>query len=109
MRTNIHPKYNQGVKVTCASCGKTYTIGSTKESISIELCSNCHPYYTGKDNVLIDRDNMVDKFNKRLQAAQASAQDGISRRKKKQARGATASYANEPKLTLKDMLKKTQR
>lgn len=107
MRNDIHPKYNQGIKITCVSCGKVYTVGSTKDAISVELCSNCHPYYTGKENVLIDRDNMVDKFNKRLLAAKAN--DGISRRKKKQQRAGTAAYSPEQKLTLKDMLKKSQR
>lgn len=59
MQTTIHPKYYQA-KVTCA-CGNTFMVGSTKEQIQVEICSNCHPFYTGKQN-LVDTAGRVDRF-----------------------------------------------
>ncbi len=62
MKKDIHPKYFPQAKVTCA-CGNVFTIGSTVESLSVEICSNCHPFYTGKDK-LIDTAGRVDRFKK---------------------------------------------
>ncbi len=70
MKKDIHPTYYPDAKVTCA-CGNTFTIGSTKEKIQVEICYNCHPFYTGKDK-LIDTAGRVDKFKaKREKAAKA--------------------------------------
>lgn len=64
MQADIHPKYNQ-VEVTC-SCGNTFTTGSTlgKDALSIEVCSACHPFYTGKQK-LVDTAGRVDKFRQK--------------------------------------------
>ena len=63
MKPEIHPKYQQ-IDVTC-SCGNSFSTGSTKaENMSIEVCSQCHPFYTGKQKTL-DTAGQVDKFNKR--------------------------------------------
>jgi len=63
MKPEIHPKY-QEITVSC-SCGNTFTTGSTQgENMSIEVCSQCHPFYTGKQKTL-DTAGQVDKFNKR--------------------------------------------
>jgi large subunit ribosomal protein L31 len=62
MRTGIHPKYKQ-VNVSC-SCGATWTTGSTTDEIKLDICSNCHPFYTGTQR-LIDTAGRVDKFRKR--------------------------------------------
>lgn len=70
MKTDIHPTYFQSATISCA-CGKTYVIGSTKEKIEIEICANCHPFYTGKEK-LIDTAGRVQKFEHRR--AQASRQ-----------------------------------
>jgi len=64
MKKDIHPKYYPNCKVHCA-CGNSFEVGSTKESIETEVCSKCHPFYTGKDKV-IDTAGRVDKFKKRL-------------------------------------------
>jgi len=64
MQKNIHPKYYNKCLVTCA-CGNTFTIGSTRESFNIEICSKCHPFYTGKEKI-IDAVGQVQKFRKRL-------------------------------------------
>lgn len=67
MKKDIHPKYNENITVKCA-CGSTFTVGSTKEEISVEVCSKCHPFYTGQEKVM-DTAGRVDKFKKRQEAA----------------------------------------
>jgi len=62
MRTGIHPKYQQ-IKVSC-SCGATWSTGSTSQDMKLDICSNCHPFYTGTQR-LIDTAGRVDKFRKR--------------------------------------------
>lgn len=64
MKQDIHPKYYTNTKVSCA-CGNAFEVGSTKESIEVEICSNCHPFYTGKAKT-IDAMGRVERFNKRL-------------------------------------------
>lgn len=65
MKEKIHPQYNE-VTVKCA-CGETFTTGSTKktDTIKVEICSKCHPFYTGKQK-FVDQGGRVDKFNKRF-------------------------------------------
>lgn len=67
MKSDIHPTYHSQAKAICA-CGATYTVGSTTEDISVEICSACHPFYTGLDKVL-DTTGRVDKFKKRAALA----------------------------------------
>lgn len=62
MKIAIHPTYTHTAKVTCA-CGNTFTTGSTVEELRVEICSNCHPFYTGKQN-LVDTAGRVDRFTK---------------------------------------------
>ncbi len=64
MKENIHPKYYPDARVKCA-CGNTFTVGSTKEFIETEICSKCHPFYTGKEK-LVDTMGRIEKFRKRL-------------------------------------------
>ncbi len=63
MKTDIHPHYFPEAHVTCA-CGNSFTVGSTKEKISVEICSACHPFYTGTDKVM-DTAGRVEKFKAR--------------------------------------------
>ena len=63
MKEGIHPDYKQ-TTIRCA-CGETFTTGSTKEDIFVEICSKCHPFYTGKQK-LVDTGGRVEKFNKRF-------------------------------------------
>ena len=67
MKTETHPTYFPEAKVTCA-CGRTFTVGSTKEKLQVEICSNCHPFFTGKEN-LLDTAGRVEKFKARRAAA----------------------------------------
>ncbi len=64
MQQGIHPKYYSDAKVKCA-CGNTWTTGSTMPEIEVEICSNCHPFYTGKEKVL-DTRGRIDRFQKRM-------------------------------------------
>jgi large subunit ribosomal protein L31 len=65
MKRDIHPKYFPAAKAVCA-CGKEYVIGSTLEKIEVEICSSCHPFYSGADKV-IDTAGRVGKFKKRVE------------------------------------------
>ena len=69
MKKDIHPTYYPKAKVSCA-CGNTFTVGATKESYEIEICSSCHPFYTGKEKIL-DTLGQVQKFRKRLSQKKA--------------------------------------
>ena len=64
MKKDIHPKYYPNARVLCA-CGNSFTVGATKEFIEIEICSKCHPFYTGKKKI-IDTMGRVQRFKKRL-------------------------------------------
>lgn len=68
MKNNIHPQYHSQGKITCANCGKEFTVGTTKDDLKIEICSACHPFFTGK-KVLIDTEGRVDKFRKLAEGA----------------------------------------
>ncbi|GAB4437230.1 MAG: 50S ribosomal protein L31 [bacterium] len=62
MKKGIHPEYGKAV-VKCA-CGNTFETGSTRKEIHVEICSNCHPFYTGKQKFL-DSAGRIEKFNKK--------------------------------------------
>ncbi|GAB4479972.1 MAG: hypothetical protein OHK0031_00760 [Anaerolineales bacterium] len=70
MKAEIHPKYYPDAKVSCASCGSTWTTGSTRKEIRVEICSNCHPFFSGETSRIIDIEGQVDRFYKKLQARQ---------------------------------------
>lgn len=72
MKQGIHPQYYPEATVHCA-CGKTWTTGSTSEKLDIEICSNCHPFYTGNQKVL-DTRGRIDKFQKRASKALPKAE-----------------------------------
>jgi len=64
MKTDIHPQYFPKTQVQCA-CGAKFIVGSTREKMEVEICSKCHPFYTGKEK-LIDTAGRVERFKKRL-------------------------------------------
>lgn len=66
MKKDIHPVYFPEATVTCA-CGNSWTTGSTQEAIRTDICSNCHPFYTGEQRI-VDTEGQVDRFMKKLQA-----------------------------------------
>lgn len=63
MKKDTHPTYYPDAKVICA-CGNEFSVGSTVKEIHIELCSNCHPFYTGKQKI-VDSGGRVDRFRKK--------------------------------------------
>jgi large subunit ribosomal protein L31 len=63
MKDKIHPKYYEDAKVTCL-CGNTFTLGSTKREIRVEVCGKCHPFYTGEQRI-VDSMGRVERFKKR--------------------------------------------
>jgi large subunit ribosomal protein L31 len=67
MKEKIHPKYYPDAQVIC-SCGNTWTTGSTKKQLRVELCSKCHPYFTGEQRI-VDTAGRVEKFKKRYKLA----------------------------------------
>ena len=70
MKDKIHPTYYPDAKVTCASCGRTWVTGSTKKEFRVDICSNCHPFFTGESQRILDIEGQVDRFYKKLSARQ---------------------------------------
>lgn len=66
MKKDIHPQYYDKCQVTCA-CGNSFVTGSTKKELKVELCSACHPFYTGKQK-LVDTARRVEKFQAKVEA-----------------------------------------
>jgi large subunit ribosomal protein L31 len=89
MKKDTHPTYYTNAKVTCA-CGNTFTVGSTKKDIHVEICSVCHPFWTGVEKV-VDTAGRVEKFKARSAAAE-KAKAG-----KREAAKATASKGKTKK------------
>ncbi len=103
MKKNTHPQYYEDLKITCA-CGNVIIAGSTKKELRTEICSACHPFYTGKQK-LIDTAGRVDKFRAKIKKTQelkeqkvkladdvkaqkvAEAMDGGTSKKKTAAKG----------------------
>jgi large subunit ribosomal protein L31 len=65
MKTDIHPAYHQA-QISCGSCGTAFTVGSTRKELRVDVCSNCHPFYTGKQTI-VDTAGQVERFQKRLE------------------------------------------
>jgi len=68
MKENIHPTYYNEVVAKCA-CGESFVTGSTKKAIHVEICSKCHPFFTGKQK-LVDTGGRIEKFRKKFGMAE---------------------------------------
>lgn len=93
MKQAIHPQYFENANVIC-QCGNTFTIGSTQEIIHVELCSKCHPFYTGEQR-FVDSGSRIQKFQQKQEVAKLH----ITKKKE----NAAKKEANAPK-TLREML-----
>lgn len=82
MKKDIHPEYFANAVISCA-CGSSYNVGSTLQSIQVELCADCHPFYTGKQKI-IDTARRVEKFETRL-AKKAGSITGKKAKREKRA------------------------
>ncbi len=71
MKTGIHPNYHPQAMVTC-SCGNPFEPGSTSESLKVEICSACHPFFTGEQRI-VDTEGRVERLRRRYQLAQEAA------------------------------------
>lgn len=81
MKQEIHPEYYPEATVVC-SCGNTFTVGATKETIQTDVCGECHPFFTGEQRI-VDSAGQVDRFMRRLQAAEEMAEDRRERTSEK--------------------------
>jgi large subunit ribosomal protein L31 len=95
MKSAIHPKWFPNAVVSCV-CGNTFTVGATKDKIQVDICANCHPFYTGEMK-FVDTMGRVEKFQTKQKNAKTS---GYVPKKKKQQ---MAANATAPK-SLKEML-----
>ncbi len=105
MRSNIHPQVYTDAKVTCV-CGANFATTSTKQNITVEICSNCHPFYTGQQK-FVDTEGRIDKFAKKLKLSEAKAKavaDIKSTKKDKK----TGSKQSASKVTLKEILESSK-
>ncbi len=80
MKTKIHPEYKK-TKVTCAGCGTSFESYSTVSEMNVDVCSNCHPFYTGKQK-LVDTAGRVDRFRAKTAAAEAK-KEALSKKAQK--------------------------
>lgn len=96
MKQAIHPQYFEEAQVICA-CGNKFTTGSTTEMIRVELCSNCHPFYTGEQR-FVDSASRIQKFQKKQEVAKLHITTKKAKEEKK---------SNAPK-TLREMLLEIQ-
>lgn len=94
MKANIHPKYYE-TQVVCA-CGNRFTIGSTLETIHVELCSKCHPFYTGEQR-FVDTASRIQKFQKKQEVAKTYVNKKVKKENEQKEKN------NEPR-TLREML-----
>ena len=99
MKAKIHPAYHKDAKITCV-CGNVITVGSTVPNIEVELCSSCHPFYTGK-KVLVDTEGRVQKFkNKQAAKAGMSAQTKKEKSEKRASVRADKKKAKQPEFLI---------
>ena len=99
MKVNTHPQYFDDAVVTCA-CGNKFTTGSTMEAIKVDICSNCHPLFTGQQK-FVDTLGQVERFQRRVQTSEAKAQ---VKKQVIEARRAKAAPERGERQSLKDLL-----
>ncbi len=99
MKASIHPQYFIDANVVC-SCGNTFTVGSTQATIHIELCSKCHPFYTGEER-FVDSASRIQKFEQKQQIAKKYLAEKVIKKELKKQKD------SGPK-TLREMLLETK-
>lgn len=104
MKANIHPEWHKDTKITCV-CGNTFTCGSTLPEIRVEICSACHPFYTGTQK-FVDTQGQVEKFSKSVEVAKVKQ---VEREKILANRAAKIQIEKTEKPTLRDLLMKARK
>jgi len=100
MKKGIHPTYYKEAKVTCA-CGNSFTTGSTKPEIRVEICNKCHPFFTGTEK-FIDTEGRVERFQRQKQEAETTKATAKKKTENKQ-------EERERPRTLKEMMEFIQK
>ena len=107
MKADIHPTYNTKAKVTCA-CGNTFATGSTVDTIFVELCSECHPFYTGKQK-LVDTAGRVDKFKEKMAKVEEASKGKRGKSAKRAAKNAKRQESEEAPIAKKPKAPKVKK
>ena len=105
MKDGIHPKVHKNSTVTCA-CGNSFATISTRDSITVEICSMCHPFYTGQQK-FIDAEGRIDKFIKKQKVSEDKKKVAQEVKKKKARKKTKKSTDVQP--SLKEMLEKARK
>lgn len=101
MKKDIHPKLYKNTVVTCA-CGNTFVTQSTSESINIDICNNCHPFFTGQQKY-VDTEGRIEKFEKKLKVSKERAKEKTKTKKEK------SKDKESNKLSLKKLLEESRK
>lgn len=97
MKKDIHPKWYPDAQVIC-SCGATYTMGATQEIIRTDVCSSCHPFFTGEQRI-VDTEGQVDRFMRRLERRQELLdleEKRLTKKERRRKRRAIMEIVDEP-------------
>jgi large subunit ribosomal protein L31 len=105
MKKGIHPDYNQNAKIICA-CGNVIETGSTKPELHVEICSACHPFYTGKEK-LIDSAGQVDRFKQRMKKTQELQKKKVKKVTKGKSKNTAKKENENAKTASKEKTEKT--
>ena len=106
MKEGIHPKINKECKVTCA-CGNSFITISTLDKMSVEICSMCHPFYTGQQK-FVDTEGRIDKFVKKQKVSEVRKKKAEEVKKAKAKKGKKkAASTSQP--SLKEMLEEARK
>ena len=103
MKAKIHPTYHKDAKVTCA-CGNTFTTGSVLPEIAVDICSACHPFYTGEMK-FVDTQGRVEKFQQKMKKVSGKY---VSKKQRKQTKTTGSDQPSQPK-TLREMIQEQQK
>jgi large subunit ribosomal protein L31 len=102
MKKDIHPEYYPEARIVCA-CGNTFTVGATEPEMEVEVCSACHPFYTGIER-LVDSEGRVERFER----MRKQAEESVTKPDKKERRKVEGTVGEKPK-SLKEMLEEARK
>jgi large subunit ribosomal protein L31 len=93
MREGIHPKWYPEARVMCA-CGHTWTVGAAVAELRTDVCSNCHPFFTGEQRI-VDTEGQVDRFIKRLEKRQGTVVDTTKKKRSRKEKQSIVELVDE--------------
>ena len=108
MKKAIHPNYNTKATIKCSTCGTEYNFGTTSDRLNVAICSHCHPFYTGEQQVVVDTANKIssykEKMNKAAELKKRMQEIEAKRQEREKNKIGVISRGDEKKMTLKDLL-----